>query len=91
MILNRLQIANEFSKTYNIPVWISEFGVYLGGLTTDGVFTTEDVTAYYKDFTTTCNGYGIGWCVWEYNVGFGVFNPDNTLKDFVKAGLFPNG
>ena len=91
LILNRLQIANEFSKTYNIPVWISEFGVYLGGLTTDGVFTTEDVTAYYKDFTTTCNGYGIGWCVWEYNVGFGVFNPDNTLKDFVKAGLFPNG
>ncbi|MGN0492912.1 MAG: glycoside hydrolase family 5 protein [Acutalibacteraceae bacterium] len=91
LILDRLQRANEFSKANNIPVWISEFGVYLGGLTTDGVFTTDDVTAYYNDFTTACNNYGIGWCVWEYNVGFGVFNPDNTLKDFVKAGLFPNG
>lgn len=90
LILDRLETANRFSQENNIPVWISEFGVYLGGLTADGVFTTDDVTAYYSDFTTACDGYGIGWCVWEYNVGFGVFNPDNTLKDFVKAGLFPN-
>lgn len=90
LILNRLTIANEFSTKNNIPIWISEFGVYLGGLTENGVFTKDDVTAYYTDFTTNCETNNIGWCVWEFNVGFGVFDSNNQLKDFVKAGLFPN-
>ena len=82
--------VREYANANGIPVWISEFGVYLSGLGQTAEFTEEDVTQYYSDFTNAC-GTDIGWCVWEYNVGFGVFNPDNTLKDFVKEGLFPKG
>ena len=80
--------VRKYSKDNSIPVWISEFGVYLGGLYKTTEFTEEDVTSYYSDFTKAC-GTDIGWCVWESNVGFGVFDHNNTLKEFVKAGLFP--
>ena len=84
-----VETVRAYSKVNGIPVWISEFGVYLGGLNKKPeVFTKEDVTSYYSDFTKAC-GTDIGWCVWEYNVGFGVFDSDNNLKDFVKDGLFP--
>lgn len=80
--------VREYSKDKGIPIWISEFGVYLGGLGKTQEFTDEDVTKYYYDFTNAC-GTDIGWCVWEFNVGFGVFDSNNQLKDFVKKGLFP--
>ena len=80
--------VRAYSKANDIPVWISEFGVYLGGLNKTKEFTEKDVTDYYSDFKIAC-GTDIGWCVWEYNVGFGVFDSNNTLKGFVKDGLFP--
>ena len=80
--------VRAYSNDKGIPVWISEFGVYLGGLNKTAEFKDEDVTSYYSDFTKAC-GTDIGWCVWEYNVGFGVFDSNNNLKDFVKNGLFP--
>lgn len=80
--------VRAYSKANDIPVWISEFGVYLGGLNKTKEFTEKDVTDYYSAFTKAC-GTDIGWCVWEYNVGFGVFDSNNTLKGFVKDGLFP--
>ena len=79
--------VRAYSKANDIPVWISEFGVYLGGLNKTKEFTEKDVTDYYSDFKIAC-GTDIGWCVWEYNVGFGVFDSNNNLKDFVKNGLF---
>ena len=79
--------VRAYSNDKGIPVWISEFGVYLGGLNKTAEFKDEDVTSYYSDFTKAC-GTDIGWCVWEYNVGFGVFDSNNNLKDFVKNGLF---
>ena len=87
--INRLvNTVREYSKDKGIPIWISEFGVYLGGLGKTQEFTEEDVTQYYYDFTNAC-GTDIGWCVWEFDVGFGVFDSNNQLKDFVKKGLFP--
>lgn len=79
--------VRAYSNDKGIPVWISEFGVCLGGLNKTAEFKDEDVTSYYSDFTKAC-GTDIGWCVWEYNVGFGVFDSNNNLKDFVKNGLF---
>lgn len=78
--------VKKYSKDNGIPVWISEFGVYLGGLNKTEEFKDEDVTSYYSAFTKAC-GTDIGWCVWEYNVGFGVFDSKNNLKGFVKDGL----
>lgn len=83
---NAINVSKVWSEANNVPVWISEFGVYLGGLGQNSAFTEDDVTAYYNDFTTACNNSGIGWCVWEFNNGFGIFS-DNQLKNYVSAGL----
>lgn len=82
--------ASDFSAAHgNIPVWISEFGVYMGGLNSspDDGFDESDVTEYLDYFTSLCNESGVGWCVWEYNVGFGIFDADDNMKNFAAAGL----
>ena len=70
-----LDIASEFSKKRNVPVYCGEFGVYM--INSD----PNDRIAWYVIIKLYLEQLGIAWTAWDYKGGFGIFNK-NSLERF---------
>lgn len=58
----------DFKATRNVPVYCGEFGVYQPNSDEqDRVYWYEQVRNYLEE-------KGIGWTIWDYHGGFGLFN-----------------
>jgi endoglucanase len=62
-----IDIAVNFKKSRNVPVYCGEFGVYnLNSNNSDRVYWYDSVRSYLES-------KGISWTTWDYQGGFGLF------------------
>jgi endoglucanase len=71
-----LNIAGNFKKTRNVPVFCGEYGVYMpNSPDTDRVYWYKVVRRYLEEKQ-------IPWTIWDYQGGFGLFEKNsNELFD----------
>lgn len=90
-VQNLIDIAVTFKNTRNVPVFCGEFGVYIpNSNNNDRVYWYETVRNYLEQ-------HGIGWTIWDYHGGFGLFesgtmglfNYDVNIPLVVALGLNP--
>ena len=66
-VKGRIDIAADFMRQRNVPVWCGEFGVYqLNSPPQDRAYWIKTVRSYFEE-------QGISWTMWEFRSGFGVF------------------
>jgi endoglucanase len=65
---SQLQIAANWGKQNNRPVWLGEFGVYQEANLAARVRWTSAVRQAAEDL-------GLGWSYWEFAAGFGIYDP----------------
>ncbi len=71
-IKRKIDIAYNFSKDRNVPVYCGEFGVYmLNSPEKDRNYWYEVVRKYFEE-------KAIFWTIWEYKGGFGIFNKNSN-------------
>ena len=66
------QVA-DWAKHWNVPVICNEFGAYRG------YANPNDRAAWLSDVRIALEKYGIGWTMWNYDIGFGVVTKDNGV------------
>jgi endoglucanase len=67
-----IDIAANFSKQRNVPVFCGEFGVYdLNSPPADRVFWYETVRKYFEEKS-------IAWTIWDYQGAFGLYNKNSN-------------
>jgi endoglucanase len=64
---NLISIAAEFKSSRNVPIYCGEFGVYRPNS------FGEDRTYWYKTVREAFESHSIGWTIWDYQGGFGLF------------------
>ena len=85
MVTQVINAAAQWSQQSGRQVWVGEFGTDLA----DGALPAE-VVKYLTTFTQLCESKGIGWCYWEFWMGFGAFDRHTgQWKDFVVNALVP--
>jgi len=70
-----LDIASDFSKKRNVPVFCGEFGVFMINS------APNDRIAWYLIIKNYLEQLGMSWTAWDYKGGFGIFNK-NSLERF---------
>lgn len=72
-----IDIADNFQKQRNVPIFCGEFGVYIpNSLNEDRVYWYEIVRKYFEE-------KNIAWTIWDYQGGFGIFEKgSNELFDY---------
>ncbi len=68
----QLKLIVDFTNRTGMKVVLNEFGLNTGGHISD-----EDMHRYLSHITAFAEENGIAWTYWEYNAGFGVFEPDH--------------
>jgi endoglucanase len=67
-----LDIAVDFAATRQVPLFCGEFGVFIPNSdNNDRVYWYEEVRRYLEQ-------NGIGWTIWDYHGGFGLFEADGN-------------
>lgn len=62
-----IDIAIQFRKNRNVPIFCGEFGVYIpNSMNEDRVFWYDTIRKYLEE-------NGIAWTSWDYHGGFGLF------------------
>lgn len=69
-IIKAVAAMASYEEMHGIPIWVSEWGAYQGGSN----WNKEDMSKYYKWWTTEFAKHDISYAVWEFNHGFGVYN-----------------
>ncbi len=85
----RIKLAGDWASKHGVPVICDEWGVYRS------YSLPQHRAQWIEDVRTALEKYGIGWCMWNFDGGFGLVNrmngeavPDHTI---VKAlGLNTN-
>lgn len=77
-IREQLEKCKDYQDRTGRPVWLGEFGMYMG------IADVEDIIAYAAYFSKTAEELELGWCWWEFNQGFGLFD---TKTDDWKPGI----
>ena len=67
-----LRQANEWSAATGVPVHLGEFGAFDG----NGAVPVDDRAAWTETIVDEAIELGIPFSYWEYNSGFGAFDPD---------------
>ncbi|MCF8261808.1 MAG: cellulase family glycosylhydrolase [Melioribacteraceae bacterium] len=86
-VRNLLDIAANFKNERNVPIFCGEFGVYIRNAEKD------DRTLWHSIVRSYLESLGIGWSLWEYDSGFGVFEEgsnkmiDHDLNVFLTNAL----
>ncbi len=70
-ITNALETCADYEKRTGRTVWISEWGCFQGAH--DDV--EKCMAKYYKHFTSECARLDLAYAVWEFNSGFGIYQP----------------
>jgi endoglucanase len=63
--------AAAWAKHWNVPLTCNEFGVYRKDS------DPRDRARWLHDVTSTLEGHGIGWTMWDYSGGFSMVNGEN--------------
>jgi len=81
-----LDIAIDFQKERNVPIYCGELGVYVKNSSND------DRVYWYRVVRDYLEQNGIPWTIWDYYGGFGLFkNGSNDLNiPLLKALGFKN-
>jgi len=67
--ISLMDIAVQFQQQNDVPMFCGEFGVYIPNSdNNDRVFWHNLVRSYFEQ-------QGIGWSIWSYDGGFGIFEP----------------
>ncbi|MCT7997262.1 glycoside hydrolase family 5 protein [Laspinema olomoucense] len=70
----RIGLAAAWATEHNVRLTANEFGVYRG-------FVKEkDRVAWIYDVRTALEEYDIGWAMWDYTGGFGLFDKVNEER-----------
>lgn len=67
----RFDAANQWSKTYKVPITCNEFGAWRAA-------PSPDREAYLRDVSSALKAANIGRTVWQYKGGF-LYSPDAIL------------
>ena len=75
-----LDTALEYGKTQNKPIFMGEFGAYEKG-------PTESRVAWTRFTRDEAEARGFSWAYWEYNGGFGIYDPKAKIwrKELLEA------
>ena len=75
----KIKPVADWATSKNICVIVNEFGAY---------YTAQNngKTQYLKDMREALEANGIGWCVWEYDKGFGIVTKTGSTISF-NAGV----
>jgi endoglucanase len=71
-VKNQLNIAVAFKLQRQQPLWCGEFGAYIPNS------TTSDRARWIQTVRSFLEQNGIAWSMWEYQDGFGVFEPGTS-------------
>ena len=71
-VKNQLNIAVAFKLQRQRPLWCGEFGAYIPNS------STADRARWLQTVRTHLEQNGIAWSMWEYQDGFGVFEPGTS-------------
>lgn len=77
MLEERMQIAVDFAKKRNVPIFCGEFGVMMT------YANNEDRVAWYKAVREILEKNNIAWAMWDYYDTFGLYNTR-------LGGVYPN-
>ena len=70
-VQSQLNVAINFSKARNVPVFCGEFGVYIpNSPETDRIYWYEEVRKYLEQ-------NNVAWTIWDYRGGFGLFEKNS--------------
>jgi len=69
---NLLDIAVAFRTARGVPIYCGEFGTYMRNADPD-----QRVT-WYEETTGYLDSLAIGWTMWDYHGGFGLFEPNSN-------------
>lgn len=75
-VQSRLDIAVKFMNERQVPLWCGEFGVYRTNCDLD------DRTHWLNTVRTYLETNNIGWTMWEYAGGYGIFENSRELFDY---------
>ena len=67
MIQSQIDVAYNFQQSRNVPVYCGEFGVYTPNS------NPSERAAWYSTVRQHLELRGIGWTIWDYHGGFGLF------------------
>jgi endoglucanase len=84
VVVNHIQLAVDYGKRFNRPIFMGEFGAYQKADINSRVLWTT--------FTRqTAEAQGMSWGYWEFGAGFGIYDRLNDAwrTDLLKA-LLPN-
>ncbi len=87
-VINDFEKVRNFSETNNVPVHVGEFGAYSAA--------DKDSRARWTAYCArTFESFGFSWSYWEYQAGFGVWDPvsqiwRNYLLNALTEGIDPN-
>lgn len=87
-IIAYMTSLSNWSAQKNVGMWIGEFGAYSGPGGTNDMPSRAKWTSFVR---TTAEKYGLTWCYWEFNQGFGAYNLQNsTWKIELSNALLTN-
>lgn len=70
-VQSQLNIAINFSKQRNVPIFCGEFGVYIpNSPELDRIFWYDEVRKYLEQ-------NNVAWTIWDYRGGFGLFEKNS--------------
>ncbi|HCO96997.1 MAG TPA: hypothetical protein DIU00_24170 [Phycisphaerales bacterium] len=67
----RMKDASEWAKKHRVKIICNEWGTY------KRYCPPEYRTAWLRDVRTSCEKFGIGWCMWTFDGSFGVVDREN--------------
>ncbi len=70
----RIGLAAAWAAEHNVHLTANEFGVYRN------LVQEEDRAAWISDVRSTLEEYDIGWAMWDYTGGFGLFDKVNEER-----------
>jgi len=82
-VTEALAACLDYEERTGRQCWISEWGAFQGGHR-PGECDLGCMEKYYKHFTSECARMDLAYAVWEFNVGFGIYdNSKNQFYDYL--------
>ncbi|NIA31140.1 MAG: T9SS type A sorting domain-containing protein [Actinobacteria bacterium] len=68
-VQSQIDIAVNFMKSRNVPLWCGEFGAHIPNS------TTQDRARWLQTVRSYFEANGIAWSMWEFAGSFGIYKP----------------
>jgi endoglucanase len=75
----RLQPVGDWARSWGVPVVVDEFGVFA-----DGMIDPNARDRYLRDVRTTLQSLNLGWNMWDFDQGFGLFGGNATNNRYLR-------